>query len=276
MFFQMIRTLSQLRRREFLKLAAVILFAPLALRAADSAPSVPREKFHLYLLIGQSNMAGRGIVEAQDKQPHPRVLTLDKQGRWVPAVDPIHFDKPIAGVGLGTTFGRVMAEREPGVTIGLIPCAVGGTPISRWQPGADLYEAALKRARAAAPSGVFKGVLWHQGESDSGKEETGKVYAAQLDAMIAAWRKDLAVAELPVVVGQLGEFYVRGAGVKLVRAALETLPARVKHTAFVPATELNHKGDMVHFDAASYREFGRRYAAAMVKLQGGDAGGRRP
>ena len=256
-------------------LAVVVLgITATASHAAEPASLPPREKFHLYLLIGQSNMAGRGLVEAQDKQPHPRVLTLTKEGRWVPAVDPIHFDKPIAGVGLGTTFGKVMAERDPTVTIGLIPCAVGGTPISRWQKDADLYEAALKHARAAAPHGVFQGVLWHQGEADSGKEETAKIYATKLDTMIVAWRKDLEQPNLPVVVGQLGEFFAGGAGLKLVRETLQTLPDRVPHTGFAPATDLNHKGDKVHFDAASYREFGRRYAAAMVKLQSAGAVGK--
>ena len=257
-------------RRRWLVVATLVLTAVAGL-AAESAPLPAREKFHLYLLIGQSNMAGRGVVEAQDKEPHPRVLTLNKEGRWVPAVDPIHFDKPIAGVGLGTTFGKVMAERDAAVTIGLIPCAVGGTPIARWQKGADLYEAALKRAQAAAPHGVFKGILWHQGEADSGKEETAKIYATKLDAMIAAWRADLEQPELPVVVGQLGEFFAGGAGLKMVRETLQTLPDRVKHTGFASATELIHKGDKVHFDAAAYREFGKRYAAAMVKLQVGAA-----
>lgn len=252
-------------------IAATLALSVVADLAADSAALPAREKFHLYLLIGQSNMAGRGVVEAQDQQPHPRVLTLNKAGRWVPAVDPIHFDKPIAGVGLGTTFGKIMAERDASVTIGLIPCAVGGTPLARWQKGADLYDAALKRAQAAAPHGVFKGILWHQGEADSGKEETAKLYATKLDAMIAAWRADLAQPELPVVVGQLGEFFAGGAGLKIVRETLQTLPDRVKHTGFAPATDLNHKGDKVHFDAAAYREFGKRYAAAMVKLQGGAA-----
>ena len=247
--------------------AATMLLTAITSRAAESVALPQREKFDLYLLIGQSNMAGRGLVEALDKQAHPRVLTLTKEGRWIPAVDPIHFDKPVAGVGLGTTFGKVMADRDPTVTIGLIPCAVGGTPISRWQKDADLYEAALKRARVAAPHGVFKGILWHQGEADSGKEETAKIYATKLDAMIAAWRKDLEQPNLPVVVGQLGEFYAGGTGLKLVRESLQTLPDRVPHTGFAPATDLNHKGDKVHFDAASYREFGRRYAAAMVKLQ---------
>src|SRR5438445_12927696 len=104
--------------------------------AAFAAPA-PKEKFHLYLLVGQSNMAGRGEVEEQDKTPHPRVFSFDEKEQWVPAVEPLHFDKPkIADVGPGLAFGKAMAEAEPDVVIGLIPCAVGGSPLASWQPKA--------------------------------------------------------------------------------------------------------------------------------------------
>lgn len=73
---------------------------------ADEVPLPAKENFHLFLLVSQSNMAGRGEVTADDQRPDPRVLMLDKEGRWVPAVDPMHFDKPaVVGVGLGRTFG---------------------------------------------------------------------------------------------------------------------------------------------------------------------------
>ena len=59
-----------------------------------------REKFHLFLLVGQSNMAGRGAVTEEDRNPDPRVLMLTRDRAWIPAADPLHFDKPkIAGVG---------------------------------------------------------------------------------------------------------------------------------------------------------------------------------
>src|SRR4051794_5233593 len=96
----------------------------------------PDPKFHLYLLVGQSNMAGRGKVEKEDQTPHARVLVLNKDDAWVPAADPLHFDKRSAGVGPGLTFGKVLAEADPGVTIGLIPCAAGGSPITVWEKGA--------------------------------------------------------------------------------------------------------------------------------------------
>ncbi|MBI3941466.1 MAG: sialate O-acetylesterase, partial [Chloroflexi bacterium] len=91
--------------------------------------------FHLYLLIGQSNMAGRGALAAEDQQTHPRVFSLDKAGNWVPAADPIHFDKPGAAVGPGLTFGKTMAGLYPTARIGLIPCAVGGSHIMVWKEG---------------------------------------------------------------------------------------------------------------------------------------------
>ena len=115
------------------------ILAALALLTADAFAQIPtlppKGQFHIFLLVGQSNMAGRGIVAEQDKKPHPRVLMLNKAGAWVPAVDPMHFDKSAAGVGLGRTFGILVADARPDNTVGLIPCAVGGSPIDAWQPG---------------------------------------------------------------------------------------------------------------------------------------------
>ena len=240
----------------------VILFSLLAagmLPAADTG-------FHLYLLIGQSNMAGRGKVELQDKVAVPRVLMLNKVNEWVSAVDPIFFDKSIAGVSLGRTFGIEMAKVNEKVKIGLIPCAVGGTPIRRWQQQGDLYQAALKRAKLAQKDGVIRGILWHQGESDSGKAETANIYEQQLHAMVAAWREDLGVPNVPVVVGELGQFWKRAKHKSVVDATLKALPKKVKYSGWVTSVGLDHKGDGVHFNAASYRELGKRYAAKMQAL----------
>ena len=223
--------------------------------------------FHLYLLIGQSNMAGRGKVALEDKVAVPRVLMLNKANEWVSAVDPISFDKKIAGVSLGRTFGIEMAKANPKVKIGLIPCAVGGTPIRRWQQNGDLYQAALKRAKTAMKAGVIKGILWHQGESDSGNEDTAKIYEQQLHAMIAAWRKDLGNEKIPVVVGELGQFFKKAKHKDTVDAALKALPKKVKRTAWVTSTGLGHNGDVVHFSAAACREFGKRYANKIKTLQ---------
>ena len=244
-------------RRAILILGALLTGV---LSAADA-------NFHLYLLIGQSNMAGRGKVTLEDKVAVPRVLMLNKANEWVSAVDPISFDKKIAGVSLGRTFGIEMAQANEDVKIGLIPCAVGGTPIRRWQQNGDLYQAALKRANVAMKSGVIKGILWHQGEGDSGNKGTADIYEQQLHAMIAAWRKDLKNPTVPVVVGELGQFWKRAAHKATVDGALKGLPGKVKQTAWVTSAGLDHKGDGVHFNAAGYRELGKRYAAALRTLQ---------
>ena len=242
------------------------IFIVLAMLSFAQAATVPEKPLELYLLIGQSNMAGRGIVEPQDQVVHPRVFTFNTNNAWVPATDPLHSDRPTAGVGLGSAFGRLMAERDPAVRIGLIPCAVGGTPIIRWQKGADLYEAAVQRARLAAKDGRIVGVLWHQGEADSGQETTAAIYARQLDTMIRDLRADLSLPNLPVVVGQLGAFYTSDPFQGTVNAALKDTPKRVPRTAWVSTEGLKDKGDKTHFDSAGYRELGRRYFQAMVPL----------
>jgi hypothetical protein len=242
--------------------------------AQDAVQLPPREKFHLFLLVGQSNMAGRGIIADEDRKPDPRVLMLDKSGKWTPAIDPMHFDKPAAGVGLGRTFGIQIAAARPGITVGLIPCAVGGSPIDSWKPGAFYaatkshpWDDAMQRAGIALKDGTLKGILWHQGESDS-TAALAPGYEAKLRELIARLRKELNAPDAPFVAGQMGQF----AGVpwdaskEQVDRVHRELPAKVARTAFVSSAGLNHKGDKVHFDAASYREFGQRYAAEFLKL----------
>ncbi len=257
------------------RLIAVTLGFASSLAPAQTAPLPAKENFHLFLLVGQSNMAGRGTATAADKVPHPRVLMLDKNGAWVPAADPLHFDKPaVVGVGLGRSFASVVAEANPGVTVGLIPCAVGGSPIDTWKPGifydptkSHPWDDAMRRAKLALQAGTLKGILWHQGESDS-TAVLASGYEAKLHDLIRRMRAELRAPAMPFVVGQLGkfsespwdEFRLK------VDAAHRELPLKVPHTAFVGSDGLNHRGDKVHFDSDSYREFGRRYAAAYLKL----------
>jgi hypothetical protein len=232
----------------------------------------PKPRFHVYLLMGQSNMAGRGRMTEADRRPVERVWMLDKENRWVPAAHPLHFDKPkIAGVGVGIAFAKRMNAEDPAIQIGLVPCAVGGTPLSRWSEGGDLYQNAVARAKVAMQRGTLKGVLWHQGESDTGTPENANTYGERLARMIGDLRAELGSPKLPFVAGRLGEFYVRAKkrpGVVTVDAALAALPKRVERTGCASAEGLDHKGDVVHFDADALREFGRRYAAEMLRVQG--------
>ncbi|MSU69390.1 MAG: sialate O-acetylesterase [Opitutaceae bacterium] len=215
----------------------------------------------LFLLIGQSNMAGRGKIEEQDKVPHPRVFILTKALTWVPAVDPLHYDLPSrVGVGLASTFARVVAEAEPRQMVGLIPAAFGGSALDEWKPGGKHYSNAVARAREAMKRGQLVGILWHQGESDGSAEQIA-IYAERFRTMITQLRKDLD-ADVPVLVGELGRFRPANAPLNVV---LATLSKTVSRCVFVPAEGLNDKGDGVHFDSAALREFGRRYARAWLE-----------
>jgi hypothetical protein len=248
-------------KRFFLTLFAALL--------SGQTTSAPRE---LFLLVGQSNMAGRGVVEEQDRQAIARVFMLNKSMEWVPAVDPVHFDKPdIAGVGLARSFGRTLAAADPNASIGLIPAAFGGTSLDEWKAGGKLYEEAVRRAKFAMREGKLRGILWHQGEADAGKQELAASYRERFAAMIAQLRSDLGAPDVPVVVGQLGVFLSEGQTPRspfaaLVDEQLATIPLKVPRTAFVPSAGLTSNPDHLHFDARSQREFGRRYALAFLGL----------
>ncbi|MEM9702137.1 MAG: sialate O-acetylesterase, partial [Planctomycetota bacterium] len=250
-------------------LAIMTVSVPLrSARADETAGATEGAGRHLFLLAGQSNMAGRGAIAEEDLEPHPRVFALNAEENWVPAVAPLHFDKPERiGVGLGRSFAIAYAADHPTVEVGLIPCAVGGSPISAWEPGAEYaplgvkpYDEAIARARVALTSGELKGILWHQGESDCTPEDAPR-YAERLNALIARFRADLDAEDVPFLIGQLGQFrdppwgrlgrQVDGTH----RAAAETNAA----VRFVSSDGLTDKGDKLHFNADGYREFGRRY-----------------
>lgn len=240
---------------------ALLFFAVTLVSFAQPRP----ENMQLFLLIGQSNMAGRGHIEPPDKVPHPRVFMLTQDLTWVPAVDPVHFDKPERiGTGLGKPFGAVIAEADPAAVIGLVPAAFGGSALDEWTPGAPHYVNAVVRAKEAMKHGRLAGILWHQGESDS-KPELAATYAARFAKMIARLRTDLGANDVPVIVGETGRWRPDGAAVN---AALATVPEHVPHCAFVSAEGLTDLGDKLHFDTPALREFGRRYAKAWRELSG--------
>ena len=234
---------------------------------ARSLLPAAREDFHLYLLIGQSNMAGRGKMTPSDRRPSPGVLAMDAQGTWRPAAHPLHFDKPsMAGVGLGLDFATSMRDDGDQAMIGLIPCAFGGTSLDQWARGGKLYDDAIARADAGAKSGVIRGVLWHQGESDSTAALAG-TYAARLTKLIGDLRHDLETPNLPVVVGELGHFrQSKNEFNAEINRQLAQVAAEVPRVKLASAADLTDVGDQTHFDADSLREFGRRYAAAMRAL----------
>lgn len=244
------------------------LFGSISLAAVAQQPD---PSFHIYLLMGQSNMAGRGVItEEYAKQRHSNVYMLTQDNQWIEASHPIHYDKPrIAGVGLGLSFGIEMADASPGVKIGLVPCAVGGTSIDVWTPGGfdqrtetHPYDDALVRIHAAMESGVIKGVLWHQGEADSSPAKAA-MYLPKLKELIRRIREETGDPELPFVAGELGRYKDNDENIN---TELARLPQEVPHTAVVSSEVLFHKGDGTHFNSTSLSVFGKRYAEKMMEL----------
>lgn len=165
----------------------------------------------LFILSGQSNMAGRGGVDENKKwdgivppecsADSDKIFRLDANLGWEVAREPLHQDidtKKTCGVGPGMSFANSVKERV-GEAIGLVPCAVGGTAIKEWARGEQLYENMVKRAKAAAHEGEIAALLWYQGESDTTSQQDVDVYKEKMELLIHSVRADLNLPNLPVV-----------------------------------------------------------------------------
>ena len=238
-------------------------------RTVSFTPPPQKEKLHLYLLMGQSNMVGRDTAGLESQTLNDRVGFLDVTNKWYVAQEPMHLGG--SGIGPGIPFALEMLKRSGAgdCKIGLVPCAMGGTPLSRWEKRGDLYKKAMARAKAALSDGVLMGVLWHQGESDCSKPEDAETYGQRLTQMFQDLRADLDAPKVPIVVGQLGNFVdlVKYPHLKTVQAAIRTVPQKVPRVGYADSQGLMHKGDSLHFSADAEREFARRYADAMEQLQ---------
>lgn len=228
---------------------------------------VTKDKFYLYLLVGQSNMAGRGKITPEDLETNPRVYALGVDGQWVLGKAPLHYDKKNRGVGPGLTFGKAMAKAHPGVTIGLIPAAVGGTIIEWWLPGAPrrLFDNAISQAKRAMSTGTLKGIIWQQGESDS-TVARAPLYHDRLITLLHAFRHELGDEDLPIVIGGLGDF-LKSSKAPVVNAALEQVAGEIGNAAFAPASKKGNIGDRLHFNTAAAHENGETMAEEMLSLE---------
>ncbi len=215
----------------------------------------------VFLLIGQSNMAGRAALEAGDDQPIPHVLLLDDQGKWIPATNPLNrfaTDRKVLSmqrISPGFGFAKAISKAFPDTTIGLISNARGGTSVEQWQKGQPLYDNTIKRLRAVQGLKV-DGVIWHQGEANRDDPK----YLGKLQNVIESLRADLKSPNLPFVAGEIyGEAPINN----LLRTVSEKVPA----TGVASAAGLV-VFDKVHFDRKSQITLGERYAEQMLKLLG--------
>lgn len=252
---------------------AGLLCALLSLLAAAQESSKPyegpKELLHVYLLIGQSNMAGRAAYGDAESDVNPRCFLLNDKNQWEVATHPynrystIRKDIKMQKMNPGYGFSRMMLEADPKVSIGLVVNARGGTSINQWGKGTKFYDEAVKRAKEAQKTGVLKGILWHQGESDAGAADG---YAEKLKALVGALRQDLGAADVPFVAG---EVYPKP-GTKKVNLELARVSELIPLSGCVSAKDLT-AGDKTHFDTSGMKQLGERYAREMLRLQSGKA-----
>ena len=221
----------------------------------------------LYLCIGQSNMAGRATIELQDQDTLQNVylFTGNNENPWKNASNPFNkystVRKELKMQKLGPSYGfaKEMESSNPSKKIGLIVNAKGGTSIEEWKPGDTLYKEAIRQAKKAMRYGVLKGIIWHQGEANSGKYDK---YMPKIIELITALRSDLGAPDVPFVAGQLS--LDKPQRINFNTMILD-LPNQVKNTGVV-TTENLKTIDETHFDSASQRLLGKRYAIEMLKL----------
>lgn len=228
-----------------------------------------------FLLLGQSNMAGRGDFGEVEEINNPLCKML-RNGRWHPMSEPINVDRAVfsyfhSGVGLSASFADEFAKHF-NEEIGLIPCADGGTGISEWQPGEILYDHAVMQAKLAQRTSTIAGILWHQGEHDSGNMGNVNAYHDRFITMINGLFRELNLPKnTPVIIGELGEFVAKypTGGCKYaenINDVLRALSEELEGGGFVSAKGLDCKYDNIHFNSKSYREFGKRYFETYLKV----------
>ncbi len=240
-----------------------------------------QERLDLFLLIGQSNMKGRGFMPDEPNRDSRIAMMHLKDDAWYIARHPLHLTGDArtfaghdnAGVGPGLAFAETVLARAPQARIGLIPCAVGGSPIAQWQRGARLYDEAVRKAKLALGQAKgaharIRGALWLQGEADATAEKI-KGYETSLLKLVDDLRADVGEAALPFIACTIGEMKPdEGASRRgEMNRLLLSLPEKRKKTACVDARDLKTNiGDSVHFDTAAQNEIGRRFAGKYLAL----------
>ena len=219
-----------------------------------------------FLLIGQSNMAGRGEFSDVEPIDNDKCLML-RMGRWQKMTEPINPDRAIwgirfhSGISLSASFAD-QYTKEYGNPCGLIPCADGGTTLSQWMPGELLFDHAVYMCSLAKRTSKIGGILWHQGESDCTNLDVEK-YKKDFNIMITALRKELGDEKIPVIIGELSENitlnWVDEGATKKLNEAFYEISREINNVSVVSSKELELKADGIHFNSRALREFGMRY-----------------
>jgi enterochelin esterase-like enzyme len=260
-----------------------------------SAQAAVDSNFYIFLCFGQSNMEGAARPEAEDlKSPGPRFLLMpavdDAQrgrtmGKWCEAAAPLC--RPNTGLTPADWFGRTLIETLPdNIRVGVIHVAIGGIRIEGFMPdqiaeyvktapgwmkgmleayGNNPYERLVTLAKRAQQDGVIKGVLMHQGESNTGDPEWAQKVQSVYDHLLGDLQ--LKPEEVPLLAGEVVQANGEGQCVAM-NKQIDELPKTLHTAHVVSSTGCSNGPDKLHFDAAGYRELGRRYGEKMLELMG--------
>jgi hypothetical protein len=262
----------------------------LGLAGCVSLPSAKTDdKADIYLLMGQSNMSGRGIVAdipAGALPADPMITLYGNDGVWRVAqepldssdrqIDAVSSDNKLPGVGPGLAFARALKARQPSRRIALVPCAKGGSALKEWTPDearTTLYGSCLARAHEAMAMGRIKGVLWYQGETDASSEDQTALWPERMAVLVDRVRIDLKAPCLNWVIVGLSDKPDPLIQTKLVpgwekiQALQASLPQQIAHLAHVSAVGLPKNPDTLHLSTAAQLRLGQKLAEAMAGLQ---------
>ncbi|KAM0899040.1 hypothetical protein ACQ4PT_021550 [Festuca glaucescens] len=241
----------------------------------DAAADVPPSNKLIFILAGQSNMAGRGgvvgthwdgLVPSPDCSPSPSILRLSPTLRWEQAREPLHQGidgNHTCGVGPGMAFANALLRSSvsAGEVLGLVPCAVGGTRMAEWAKGSELYEDMVRRARVAVETGGRIGaVLWYQGESDTVRWADANEYARRMGMLVRELRADLAMPHLLLI--QVGLASGLGQYTEVVREAQKGL--KLRNVRFVDAMGLPFQDGHLHLNTQAQVQLGHMLAQSYL------------
>lgn len=252
--------------------------------------------FHIYLCFGQSNMEGNAKIEQQDLEGvsdrFKMMAVVDNlemgrvKGQWYTAVPPLC--RPNTGLTPADYFGRTLVETLPeDVKVGVVHVAIGGCHIETFLPDSiatyvekrapgwmkgmlaaydnDPYARLIEMAKIAQKDGVIKGILVHQGESNTGDPR----WPAQLKKVYDNIIRDLDLQGevVPLLVGEVvnGD---RGGICASHNDVIARVPQTIPNAHVISSSGCTNAPDLLHFDAAGYRELGKRYANKMLQLLG--------
>lgn len=238
----------------------------------DSLP--PQENVWVFIMAGQSNMAGRGFVESGDTIPDAQIITINERNQWIIAKEPLHFYQPkMTGLDCGMSFARELTKHlNSNITIALLPCAVGGSSIDYWLNdslfnGINLKSNFMEKVDLAKKHGIIKGIIWHQGESDAFPDKI-PVYYEKLNNLVSFFRDYTGNPNLPIILGELGSYPV-SENMKTNWELINNIIRRVTHedeNAFLVKTNhLKAGNDNIHFNSKSLRLLGKKYSRVYLK-----------